>query len=540
MNGPKRMSPLYIVFSMLKMVRTFIPLIILFGVQIIAKGEFPPTIYWILGGALFLILLSGAAEIVGWRRFTYEEESDRITIRRGLIQRKEKIIYYSRIHSVSQEQPLIQRLLGVVQIKIETPGGSGEGDAVLPVLASREAERLQRLLNERSARGPEVGETGAAQQLSTVPSEYSAGEKLQSGESVGPAEPHASAKQALPAEGGTAAQASAAAERPPIREPELLYRLGPGRLLLAALTELNFGLAAAFVAGIFSFADDLLPDAWMNRLVTNAQVYLTGIKALLLIGAVALLAAWLLSLVLFIIKFAGFSLYREGERLSIRYGLLERKQFLFNPARVQAVTIREGWLRQALGYAHVEVNVVSSSSEKETPALHPFIPRSEIPNLLEHTIPQFVFTGVEFRPPRRALFAYVRVSLILTIILAAVLIYFFPQTGLWSLLLIPITVGLDYWSFRTSGAALENDRLTIVNRGIAKQTHCTLKRHIVALQAGGSRWQREGEMLNLRAHLMGGSGGSLIRISRLQKSDVERIYEWYRRERKDEDTAKLK
>lgn len=575
MSGPKRMSPLYIAFSMLKLIRSLVPLLFIFGIQFVANGKFPPTVYWVMGGALALILLTGAMEIIGWKRFTYEEESDRITIRKGLVQRSEKIIYYSRIHSVSQEQPLIQRLLGVVQLKIETPGGS-EGDAVLPVLRREEAERLQRVLNERSISVPDRAEDAAA---GSAPSESGLEQKDAASElpvrlkgpegeegaqgapsgapdeegaplpnraphdSAVPDEPGAAdsfappgslAPQARPTEGVPAAQppSAAANARPKTREPELLYRLGPGRLFQAALTEMNLGLAVAFVAGIVSFADDLLPDRWVNQLVSNAQAYFTGIKAILIIAAVALIAAWLLSLALFIVKFAGFSLYRDGERLSVRYGLLERKQFLFDPSRVQAVTIREGWLRQALGYAHVEVNVVSSSSEKETPALHPFIPRALIASLLEQTIPQFAFAAAELKPPKRAIFGYVRIGLIVTIILAAVLIYFFPHMGLWSLLLIPIVFGLDYWSFRTSGATLDGDRLTIVNRAIAKQTHCTLKRHIVAFRVGGSRWQRKGQMLNIKAHLLGGSGGSSISVSRLKASDAQQIYEWYRRERK--------
>ncbi|OWA37454.1 hypothetical protein B9G55_05210 [Saccharibacillus sp. O16] len=544
MSGPKRMSPLYIVFTMLRMLRTLVPVAVLFGVQFIAGNRAPSTALWILGVGVLLVVLTGLFEILGWKRFTYEEEGDRITIRKGLIQRSEKIIYYSRIHSVSQEQPLIQRLLGVVQLKIETPGGSGDGDAVLPVLPRREAERLQRALNERAA-GYNAAESEAAEPV-FGPMEGAEGQGLPAGfagpenrspeaaeEFAAPGDPAGWPRRAeggaIPPADGTAAAGRSRAVRAP--EPELLYRLGPGRLLLAALTEMNLGLAVAFVAGLFSFADDLLPDEWMNRLVTNAQAYLTGIRAILLIAAVALIAAWLLSLVLFIVKYAGFSLYREGERLSIRYGLLERKQFLFHPARVQAVTIREGWLRQALGYAHVELNVVSSAEEKETPALHPFIARDKIGELLKGTIPQFAFAGAAFKPPKRALWGYMWIGLLVTVVAAAVLIYFFPHMGRWALLLIPASLGIDYWSYRTNGAALDQERLTIVNRTIAKQTHCTLKRHIVALHISGSRWQRKGQMLNLKAHLLGGSGGSSIAVSRLKLEDAQKVYEWYRRER---------
>ncbi|MDO3412268.1 PH domain-containing protein [Saccharibacillus sp. CPCC 101409] len=540
MSEPKRMSPLYIVFTMLKMLRSLLPLLVIFGFRALGGERVPTFLYWIIGVLVGLLILTGIWEIFGWRRFTYQEESDRLTIRHGILRRTEKIIYYSRIHSVSQEQPLIQRLLGVVQLKIETPGGSEDSDATLPVLPRREAERLQHALNEQAslsassakAAGVQEHEERTADELSGSGKETSAPGSFgaEPGSEVQPFSERSANRTAADADAWfppeAAGPAAAAQSR---RQPVLLYRLGPGRLLQAALTEMNLGLAAAFVAAIFSFADDLLPDEWMNRAISNAQAYLTGFRAILIVAAIALLLAWLLSLILFVIKYGGFSLYRDGERLSIRYGLLERKQFLFDPRRVQAVTVRESWLRQALGYAHVELNVVSSSSDKETPALHPFIRRKDIPALLEQTVPQFAFGAAESRPPKRALFAYMRLGLIVSAAAAAISIYFFPHAGLWSLLLFPASAAIDFRHFRDAGVALDGDRLILVNRIFAKRTHCTLRRHIVAFTLSGSRFQRGKKLLTIKAHLIGSPGASSFGVSRLDQADAERLRDWYGR-----------
>ena len=59
MSGPKRMSPLYVVFALLKMLRGLVPLIVIFGVQFLAGGKITSVVYWIGGAALVLLVLAG-------------------------------------------------------------------------------------------------------------------------------------------------------------------------------------------------------------------------------------------------------------------------------------------------------------------------------------------------------------------------------------------------------------------------------------------------------------------------------------------------
>ncbi|BFH17117.1 PH domain-containing protein [Paenibacillus melissococcoides] len=262
-------------------------------------------------------------------------EADKLLIRQGLFFRDEKTIYYSRIHSVQVEQPLLQRLFGMAQLKIETPGGSGESDGVLPTLSQERAEELRSLLMQRS-QGRDWPEDAAAE-----------------GSDAG-CRPEAEGARALP-----------------------LVRMPAGQLFVGALSTVNPGLVLAFFAGLLSFADDMVklivPKRISDQLLHAIESSVSGPVSLAILGAGALLGAWLLSSLLYIVKYYGFTAEERVGSIVVTYGLFEKKMNAIKPDRAQAIVVKEGLLRQALGYAEIEVRVVSSDM-KEALMLHPYVP----------------------------------------------------------------------------------------------------------------------------------------------------------------------
>jgi len=545
----RRMHPLYVAFAILRTIKNLAFLLILAVVRILSGDGLSASVYWTLGGFILLLVLSSLYHLGTWRRFTYHAEEDRFVIQSGLLQRREKAIYYSRIHSVSIEQPLIQRLLGVVQLKIETPGGSSDGDAVLEVLSAAEAERLQQVLEQavvavdREA-GSLPNDVAVEQagfpvqdlekdQASDREQSYSSGEnypysdeKRQTDESADPSTYSSAGRRSVSSAGRLTVPAGSS----PVTA-QLLYRLTTPQLLRAALTELNLGLGLAFIAGIYSFAGDILPGGLLNQLMDNARGYITGIQALLGAVLIGLIFAWLLSLVLFIVKYAGFSVYRSGERLSVRYGLLERRQFVFHPKHVQAVTVKESLIRRWLGFAQIQLHVVSSGKDAKVPVLHPFIRSSEVQGLLDSMVPGFLYRAPVYRSPSRALWAYVWPSLLISGILAAVGTYFLSGYGLLiGILLAAILLILDYGRYRRSGALLDGERLILVNRYVSHSTHCILWKHIEAFRFTGSRLQRRQDLLSL--HLYIAAGHATFQTNRLDRRDADQVSCWYSRTRR--------
>ena len=208
-------------------------------------------------------------------------------------------------------------------------------------------------------------------------------------------------------------------------------QLSSGRLLIAALSSPNLSLALAFVGGIISFADDLLPDQMYQSLFQSAG---KSPGSWISIAAVALIISWSLSAVLYTIKYAGFTVERIGKQISV--GSLERKG-RFSPERVLAITVKEGVFRRWFGYAEVKVHVLTSESDKHF-MLHPLLKTVDIPASLNRVTPQFSAQPITASPPPRAKWMYLRWKLAFAAIVSGACIWYFDRLGLLSLLLLPL------------------------------------------------------------------------------------------------------
>ena len=91
--------------------------------------------------------------ILRYASFTYRYEPDDIVIRTGFIFRNERHVPYARIQNVDAVQNVVHRLLGVVDVRLETGGGQQpEGRlSVLPLSAFEEMR--QKVLEERARAG---------------------------------------------------------------------------------------------------------------------------------------------------------------------------------------------------------------------------------------------------------------------------------------------------------------------------------------------------------------------------------------------------
>ncbi len=512
MNERRSLHPLYLLFGLLSTIKGFIPLILIF----LVRGSSWDTESWIWfagGGAFILIVL--LLSYLEWKRFGFWLEEDRIIIRKGILFRDEKTIYYARIHSVNVEQPLIQRLLHIAQVKIETPGGSKKADGILPALSLKEASRIQQVLRQYAeeknnvmsaeSRAAAVMEQGADIQPATQPDSYQ-GEPLT-----------ASSAARLKQETGRNGPA---------------FRLTPLQLLQAAVTSMNIGLGVAFIAGLYSFADDflkfLLPDHFFGDILEDSASLLSVAGLIVLLALLGLAFSWLLSLIVYVLKYSGFLAKRDGTQISVSYGLLEKKAYVFDVGNVQAVIVKEGLLRQALGYAEIQLQVISSDKQEQL-ILHPFLKRRHVSRLLEDFLPRFALPAEDkLQPaPRRALIYYVRIDVLVALAISSGLIWWLGTSALVSLALPILLYAWGYFSFRASAVCLEEGQLTLRERKISRRTYLVRRPQILVMRIRRSLGQERRRLLSLSVHVLGSA--SEYRVNSLDRKDVERVWRWYSR-----------
>ncbi|MCU6712520.1 PH domain-containing protein [Paenibacillus sp. J5C_2022] len=526
MNEQRRMlHPIYVLHGLFSVLRGFLPVIV---IALLRGPDWSQLLkwYWIAGvsGAVVLILV---LSYLNWRRFGYWLESDRIIIRSGLMFRDEKTIYYSRIHSVNVEQPLFHRLLGVAQLKIETPGGSKTSDGILHVLSKQDAASIQQLLRGQ-ARAAHEGE----------PAQHTNDDAVRADIPVAQ-EANVVAAESVSADASASERAFAAdnSRQPADRDHvpsagESTLRLDAGQLLGAAATSFNIGLVAAFVGGLYSFADDflelLLPEHFFENALEDTVSLMPSTLLIVVVTVIIIGFAWLLSLVLYIIKYSGFTVKKAGERISISYGLLEKKTYQFEPKKVQAIILDEGLVRQPFGYTEVKLQIVSSNNEERL-MLHPFIKKKEVAELLKQFLPDMTLPQLDGMTvaPRRSLIYYMRFPLLFAAAACAGSIAYFGWPAVWSLLLLPLVAWWRVCCHRAAGMMLKDGQLTLRRRVINRTTYFTRRPRIVVMKVKRTRGQRRNGVISLSVHALGSSLG--YGVACLNQKDVEPVWRWYSR-----------
>ena len=103
---------------------------------------------WYSLPVLLLLSFHSLREFLSWLRFTYRIEEGELRIESGFFVKKKRYIPFERIQSLDFSEGILQRLFGLVKVKVETAGssGSGEAEAVLTAITKAEAKAIQDIL----------------------------------------------------------------------------------------------------------------------------------------------------------------------------------------------------------------------------------------------------------------------------------------------------------------------------------------------------------------------------------------------------------
>jgi putative membrane protein len=425
----------------------------------------------ILIGVFVIVAGSALWGFLSWRATTYEVSGGAFHLRQGVIQKNERTIPLEHVQSVDTVQGIIQRLFGVVEVRVETAGGgASEPDAALSALDRDAAEALRR-------------------------------------EIEGPRREDIAEKESGPA---------------------VLRRLGTRELLIAGATSGQIGVALSLIAVVSQLFDDVLSEGFVQRLYESlAPRSVTAVVALILIVG---LLAWLLAIGGTILAYAGFTLSRDGDFLYIKRGLLERREATIPLARIQAVRIVEGVLRQPFGLAALRVESAGYGEDAGvSTTLFPLLPRKETQKLLIDATPEFAVAPTLERLPARALRRYVLRAAIPALLLtaAAALIYFLTLDsllgGLFALVLIPPAAAHGWLRYRAAGWAFEDDRLITRIRRLARSTAIAPRRRLQSRDVIRSPFQRRVRLATFRARVASGGRGAALQVADLDSDTADAL-----------------
>lgn len=336
-GGERRLHPWSWLFVLIQQVKAFaLPLLVL-----LFTGRGNSWELWGLAGGGVLVLVS----LLQYFFYRFRVEGDGIVIRSGVLQKSHRHIPYQRVHNVAVHQSLLHRVFGVAEVRLESAGGM-KPEAEMRVLSLDDAQALEELVRAQGAGAPSA--------------------------------------------------ADGEADAPALPESQVLLSLSTGEVVRLGLISNRGLIAVAAAFGVMAQADllDVLvspyaADAvdWGRNQHLDWMGWLIGALALLLFFVVALRV---LSVVLALLQFHGFTLTEQGRRLSAQRGLLTRLRANMPRSRIQAWSLREGLLHRWFGRQSLRVDSASietANDQRSLRELAPVATPDKINALIQHLLP---------------------------------------------------------------------------------------------------------------------------------------------------------
>ena len=515
-SGEHRASPLSVLVEALKMTWGLIVLVA-FG---LAGDFFAGDAGALRTLAMAAVAIFAACLLLGfviWRVRTWELADEGLVVRWGLLNRRRLTVPYEHVHTVSMNSTLFERVFGLVTLDLDTGAAATEGDASkISGLREGEAEALRaELFRRKRAAAPADEKTPEAPESPDVPE----------------------------------------AER-----PLAVFTLANRQLALAAASHISAGgQAFALVVLLGNGLTQLGEWGLFDLEGAGAGIAAAEVPALLplLAGFVvsALVLGAAVSFVVNLMRYAGYRVERYADRMVVEHGLLSRVSRTVVAGRVQHVAVRQGIIRQLIGYAEVTVQVVSAPGEKDGESsgsvlLHPFIRMDELDAFLAEVLPTYagVLGAAQLRrlgpvARRRAVVRAVIWWPIMTAIFFGVH-WLFGFSGLleraaWLLrpvlvvavaLSVVLLVGLVVDALRAWGAARYGHttrELVLVTGGLTRLTVIVPRARLQRMSVSASPFQRRAGVATLSVRTAASDAAGLD-LRDVPAADAEALLAWFR------------
>ncbi|MDM5329330.1 PH domain-containing protein [Neobacillus sp. CF12] len=476
MSEPKRLHPIVIVLTIGKRLKEFIfSFIALFFIW---NNGGKLLLFGVTAIAIILIILTS---IFSWLRYTYRMEHNELRIEYGVFVRKKRYIPLERIQSLDVSEGILQRLCGMVKVRIETAGGSGtdEAEAVLSAISKEEARYIQEYVT--GAKNPAVKDV------------ESVGEVLS----------------------------------------QTVYKITPPQLLLLSLTSGGVGVVISAVLAFFSQLDELIPYERLFRGVEQWAV--SNLIIIVLLVFAGFVVAWIIALIGTMLKYANFSVTKTEHDLVISQGLLEKRQITIPLTRIQAIRINENIVRQWLGYGSVIVESAGGSAANQEGSkvlLLPLVKLHTIGQILGPYLTDYQLTSSFHPVPKRARARYIFRSWIIVVPVVVVSIVFLKAWGLLSLIILAWFTFWGILKYKDAGWCLGEQQLNLRYRTIVRTTVFMKKNKIQSLEAKEGYFQKRKQLGSIEAFVKVGFGGAGGRVIDMERNDVNKVYSWFSREGK--------
>lgn len=415
------------------------------------------------------------------RNFTFHVEGDELIIHKGVFFKDRLEVKVDRIQSINITENLVQRLLGLVALKVDTAGSKGS-ELEIPALDRKIANALKQLLYKKK-------------------------------EGVYDAE-----------------SADTDVDAAPIAEEsgKILVRLSVWDLIKVGLTEnhLKTGFVAiAFVMGTVSQYQDFITEKFDDSIDEyTLQAVNAGVKVVLVFIVLYTLLSIVMSIVGTFLRFYDLKAVLKSDTIDISTGLFKKLHFRIPITKVQYIEWSSNPLRKAVGFESAKLKTSNSAGEAQKQQ------RIEIPALKvdkSQMLADGIFT--DYVPPQPKVninaMAYARFVGIITGILFLALTglaywklqwYAGIPFGLWVIL-----IGVGYFYGKSVQLNFSDDFILIKKGFIFKSRVVIPTFKVQAVSLEENIFLKRRKLNHMKIYTAAGSK----RVKYLSKKDAEALYD---------------
>lgn len=384
----RRLNPLTIVVELVRVIGRFFYIFVIVLLTGSGSGDF---MYEAIGGIVVV------AAVVRYLSTGYAIHEGHLLLKYGIINRVNRTIPLSKIQNINIHKSLVHRILGLVDLKIET-GSGAEAEASLSALSMAEAEALKKELTAGVHK--EVG-------LEAKPEEI---------------------------------------------RGRTVYRINAKELFLAGATE-NRALAilGAVFGGSVIFQQRL--EDLARRTMPNLDNSWVTIAVFALIF---LIFGWIASIVMAVVSYGNFEVTLEGGKLRRHYGLINQIESVVPLPRVQLVRASQTLLQRALHLCKLHVETAGHFQKEDlggSSLICPLLESDRLNDIVMTVLPGRPIDSIRWqRVSPWTIRTHAQTSMIVYTVIVGVAAANFGWVALWALLPAAVWSVFTGWvHYRTTG-----------------------------------------------------------------------------------------
>lgn len=371
-NQPQRQAPvgMFIIFlnTIRHLFRAFFPVLIALFVKPKAM-----TLFVFYFGGFGILIISAVIAYFKYRNFTFylDKENEAFVITEGILNKTRTTIQLNKIQQVNISQSLIQKIIGVYALELDTAGSNKKEGNIKAVSHELAVALKARLMENESA--------------------------------------------TFVSSGDDTVQVS-------VEKAEPFVKISLISLLKLGITSnylKSFGLMMVYFFSVSEYIDQILgrQGVVINKIGSKVDEKLLIQSALILFVFFVffIFALLMINLIRIIVKYFDYNIVKQHGNLLISYGLLNTQSTIIKPERVQIVSVSRNYFQKKMNILQIRIKqALSGRSEKNNGTIE--IPgcssheRDEILRLLFQQIPE---KGLMLKPNFRKLGFSVFLSVIL-------------------------------------------------------------------------------------------------------------------------------